>query len=92
MVYSIVSMHLNTGHMYPAQFKQIFGSASCVQQLISPERLNQIYIVAHCWKEEVLSFPAICYSIKYVTYDRSSTCERKSAVGTNLRLVLINQR
>ena len=44
--------------MYPTQFMQIFGSASCVQQLIIPERLNQIYIVAHRWKEEILSFPA----------------------------------
>ena len=45
MVYSIDSMHLNNGHMYPAQFMQIFDSASCVQQLIIPERLNQIYNV-----------------------------------------------
>ena len=52
-------MHLNNGHMYPTQFMQIFGSASCVQQLIIPEWLNQIYIVANCWKEEILSFPTI---------------------------------
>ena len=38
-------MHLNNGHRYPTQFMQIFGSASCVQQLIIPEWLNQIYIV-----------------------------------------------
>ena len=59
MVYSIDSMHLNNGHMYPTQFMQIFGSASCVQQLIIPEWLNQIYIVANRWKEEILSFPTI---------------------------------
>ena len=77
--------------MYPTQFMQIFGSASCVQQLIIPERLNQIYIVAHRWKEEILSFPTMCHSSKSVTcikfkglsYDGSSTCERKIAVGIN---------
>ena len=77
--------------MFPMQFMQIFGSASCVQQLIVPERLNQIYIVAHRWKEEILSFPTVCHLNKSVTciklkgsgYDRSSTCERKSAVGIN---------
>ena len=92
MVYSIDSVHLNiTGHMYPAQFMQIFGSASCVQQLIIPERLNQIYIVAHRWKEEVLSLLTLCHLNKSVTcikfegsnYDCSSTCEQKSAVGIN---------
>ena len=70
---------------------QIFGSASCVQQLIIPERLIQIYIVGHRWKEEILSFPMMCPSSKSVTcikfkgscYDRSSTCERKSVVGIN---------
>ena len=75
--------------MNPAQFMQIFGSASCVQQLIIPEGLNQIYIVAYRWKEEVPSFPTMCHSNKTVTcikfkgsnYDRSSTksakkCER----------------
>ena len=90
MVYSIDSRHLNTGHMYPTQFMQIFGSA-CVQQLIIPESLNQIYIVAHRWKEEILRFPMMCHSSKSVTcikfkgssYDPSSTCERKSAVGIN---------
>ena len=77
--------------MYPTQFMQIFGSASCVQQLIIPERLNQIYIVAHRWKEKILSFPKMCHSSKSVTcikfkgssYDGSSTCERKIAVGIN---------
>ena len=91
MVYSIDSVHLNTGHMYPTQFMQIFGSASCVQQLIIPELLNQIYIVAHHWKEEILSFPTMCHSSNSVTfikfkgssYHRSSTCERKSVVGIN---------
>ena len=91
MVYSIDSVHLNNGHMYLMQFMQIFGSASCVQQPIIPERLNQIYIVAQRWKEEILSFPAMCHSSKSVTcikfkgstYNRSSTCERKSAVGIN---------
>ena len=53
--------------MYPTQFMQIFGSAFCVQQLIIPERLNQIYIVAHRWKEEILSFPMMCHSSKSVT-------------------------
>ena len=91
MVYSIDSVHLNNGHMYPTQFMQIFGSASCVQELTSPERLNQIDIVAHRWKEEILSFPTMCHSSKSVTcikfkgssYGRSSTCECKSAVGIN---------
>ena len=73
--------------MYPMQFMQIFGSASCVQQLIIPERLNQIYFVAHCWKEEILSFPTMCQSSKSVTCikfnDSSSICEPKSAVGIN---------
>ena len=91
MVYSIDSVHLNNGHMYPMQFMQIFCSASCVHQLIISERLNQIYIAAHCWKEEILSFPTMCHSSKPVTcikfkgssYDRSSTCEPKSAVRIN---------
>ena len=68
MVYSTGSVHLNNGHMYPTQFMQIFGSASCVQQLIIPERLNQIYIVAHRWKEEILSFPMMCHPRATVTY------------------------
>ena len=42
--------------MYPTQFMQIFNSASCVQQFIFPERIYQIYIGAHRWKEEILSF------------------------------------
>ena len=79
---------LNNGHMYPTEFMQIFGSASCVQQ---PIIYNQIYIVAHRWKEQILSFPTMCHSSKSVTclkfkgssYDPSSTCERKSAVGIN---------
>ena len=91
MVYSIDSMHLNNGLMYPMQFMHIFSSASCVQQLIIPEQLNQIYIVAHRWKEEILSFPTMCHSSKSVTcikfkgssYDRSSACQRKSVVGIN---------
>ena len=73
------------------QLVQIFSSASCVQQLIIPDRLNQIYIVTHRWKEEIFSFPMMCHSSKSVTYikfkgsgyDPSSTCERKSAVGIN---------
>ena len=91
MVYSIDSVHLNNGHMYHMQFMHIFGSASCVQQLIIPERLNQIYLVAHRWKEDILSFSRMCHSSKSVTcikfkrssYYHSSTCERKSAVGIN---------
>ena len=63
MVYSIDSVHLNNGLMYPMQFMQLFGNASCVQQLIIPERLNQIYR----WKEEILSFPTMCHSSKYVS-------------------------
>ena len=72
--------------MYPTQFMQIFGSASCVQQFIIPEQLNQIYIVAHRWKEEILSFLTMCHSSKSVTcirFDCRATCERKSAVGIN---------
>ena len=57
----IDSTHLNNGHMYPMQCMQTFGGASCVQQLIIPERLNQIYIVAHRWKEEILSFATMCH-------------------------------
>ena len=83
MVYSIDSVHLNNGHMYPTQLMQIFISASYVQPPIFPERLNQIYIVAHRWKEEIFSFPTICIKFKGSGYDRSSTCERKSVVGIN---------
>ena len=75
MVHSIDSVHLNTsnGHMYPMQFMQIFGSASCVQQLIIPERLNQSYIVAHRWKEEILSFPTMCHStVRQTRLDRGN--------------------
>ena len=57
MVYSIDSMHLNYGHMSTTQFIQIFSSASSVQQCIIPEQLNQIYIAAHRWEEEILRFP-----------------------------------
>ena len=88
MVYSIDSVHLNNGHMYPMQFMQIFGSASCVQQLIIPERLNQIDIVAHRWKEKILSFPTMCHSSKS---DRSSTLERKSAVRINTIFPIIDK-
>ena len=65
MVYSIDSMHLNYGQMSTTQFNQIFSSASCVQQHIIPERLNQIYIAADCCKEE--SFPMMYYTSKSVT-------------------------
>ena len=84
MVYSIDSMHLNNGHMYPTQFMQIFGSAFCFQQLIIPERLNQIYMWHIVGKRRSLAFQrCVCHSSKFKgsSYDRSSTCERKSAVG-----------
>ena len=32
-----------------------------------PKWLNQIYIVAHLWKEEILSFPVMCHSSRSVT-------------------------
>ena len=87
MDYRIDSMHLNYGHMSPTQFIQIFSSASCVQQRITPERLNQIYIEAHRWKEEILGFPMMCHSRKSAACitcsDRSSTSEQKSALGIN---------
>ena len=100
MVYSIDSMHLNNGHMYPTQFMQIFSSASCVQQLIIPERLNQIYVVAHRWKEEILSFPTMCHSCKSVTcikfkgsiVARHVSEKVQSESILYLRLVLMNQR
>ena len=60
----MITCTINNGHIYPTQFMQIFNSASCVQQLIIPERLSQIYIVAHCWKEKILSFPTMCHSSK----------------------------
>ena len=53
--------------MSPKQFIQIFSSASSVQQRIIPERLNQIYIVAHRWKEEILSFPTMYHTSESVT-------------------------
>ena len=65
MVYSIDSMHLNYDRMYPKQFMQIFSSG--VQQSITPERLNQINIVAYCWKEEMLSLPMLSNSSKFDT-------------------------
>ena len=76
MVYNIDSMHLNNGHMYPTQFMQIF-STSRVQQLKISEWLNQIYIVAHRWKEEILCFQrcvtesksVICIKFKGSSYD-----------------------
>ena len=46
---------------------QIFISASCVQQRIISERLNQNYIAAHRWKEEILSFPMMYHTSKSVT-------------------------
>ena len=83
MVYSTDSVHLNTGHMYPTQFMQIFGSASCDQWL------NQIYISSIIlWhiigKRRLLAFQRCVFSSNSVTcIDRSLICERKSAVGTN---------
>ena len=68
MVYSIDSMHLNYDHMSTTQFISIFTSASCVQQQIIPKMPKQIYIVAHHWKEEILSFPTVCHISK------SNTC------------------
>ena len=91
MVYNIDSTHLNNGHMFPMQFMQIFGSASCVQQLIVPERLNQIYIVAHRWKEEILSFPTICHANKSVTCIKLKSEKVRSESILYLRLVLIGQ-
>ena len=67
MVYSIDSIHLNYDHMYPMQLMQIFSSTSSVPQHITPEQLNQINIVAHRWKQEILSFPIIFHSSKSVT-------------------------
>ena len=43
-----------------------FSSGSCVQQRIIPEQLNQIYIAAHRWKEEILSFPMMYHTSKSV--------------------------
>ena len=42
--------------MYPTQFMQIFSSAFGVQQPITPERLNQINIVAIIGKRRFLAF------------------------------------
>ena len=91
--------------MYPTQFMQIFGSASCVQQLIIPEWLNQIYIVAHRWKEEILSFPTMCHTSKSVTRIKFKAIKGQAMIVARhvsekvrsesilyLRLVLIGQR
>ena len=59
MVYSIDSKHLIYDHMCPKAIQSDFD--------IIPERLNQIFIVAHDSKEKVLSFPVICHSSKSVT-------------------------
>ena len=67
MLYSIDSMHLNYSHIYTTQLNKIFSSVSCVQQRIIPERLNQIYIAAYRWKEEILSFPMMYQTSKSVT-------------------------
>ena len=102
MVYSIDSVHLDYARMSPTQFIQIFSSASSVQQGIIPERLNQIYIVPHRWKEEILSFLTM-----YHTSERSLisnfrgratiVAQHVSEKGHSesilyLRLVLIDQR
>ena len=68
MVYSIDSMHLNHDHIqFPTQFMQTFSGAFGVQQPITPERLNQINIVAYRWKETILIFPMMRQSSKSVT-------------------------
>ena len=84
-------MHLNYSHMSTTQLNKIFSSVSCVQQRIIPERLNQIYIAVQRWKEEILSFSKMyhisksvtCIKFKGPSYDRSSTCEQKGALGIN---------
>ena len=63
MVYNIDSMHLN----YGSSPKQILSSASCVQQCIIPQQLNQINVVAHRWKEEILNFSMMYHTSKSVT-------------------------
>ena len=88
MVYSIDSMHLNNGHMYPMQFMQIFGSAFCVQQLIIPERLNQIYIVG---KRRFLAFQR-CVIQANLSLESNLSEKVWSESILYLRLVLINQR
>ena len=81
---------------------QIFSSASCVQQLIISERLNQIYTVAHPWKEEILSFPMMYHtrnlSLESNFKGRATIVARhvsekvRSESILYLRSVLINQR
>ena len=94
MVYSINSMHLNYGSRLLGS-TQIFSSASCVQQYIIPERLNQIYIAAHSWKEKILSFPMMYHTSKSVTCIKfkGSSYDKKvcSESILYLRLVLMNQ-
>ena len=94
-----MNLKLSNGHIHPTQLKQIFGSISCVQQLIIPERLNQIYIVAHRWKEEIFSFPTICHSLQANLSPASNLKGRATIVARHvssvsilyLRLVLIDQ-
>ena len=46
---------------------QIFSSASGGQLCMIHEQLNQIYIAAHHWKEEIPSFPMMYHTSKLVT-------------------------
>ena len=81
MIYSIDSMHLN--HV-PYAVHSEFSSASSVQQLIIPEQLNQIYIVRHRWKEQILSFPTILWYVKinfHIPYE--ATAAVSIAKGTS---------
>ena len=43
-----------------------FSSASCVEHRIIPKRPDQIYIAAHHWKKEILSFPMMYHTSKAV--------------------------
>ena len=53
---------------YYKTHKMVYTIDSCVQQLLIPKWLfNQIYIVAHRWEEEILSFLKLCHSSKSVT-------------------------
>ena len=74
---------------------------SCVQQLIIPERLNQIYIVAYRWKGKILSFATMCHSSKSIVSNLKGqatiVAQRVSEKVLSesilyLRLALINQR
>ena len=68
MVNSIDSMHLNYDHMHVSYaIPSDFSSAFSVQQPIIPERFNQMCIMSHRWKEEILSFLMMCHSTRYVT-------------------------